>query len=138
MATGPLGSRAVKFLYMHGVYDSAEPALAFARGRIAFRIAWHRRHSGFAIPELINFRDTPACICPRPTLQVQPRDPHMARGQSGSLFLSLYYAFIHYLTPVYPDAVHDESVRHKAAGENKKGESFRSPPFGTLNLQLRR
>ena len=28
----------------------------------------------------------------------------MARGQSGSLFLSLYDSFIHYSTPVYPDA----------------------------------
>jgi hypothetical protein len=32
----------------------------------------------------------------------------MARGQSGSLLLSLYDSFIHYFTPVYPDAIHAE------------------------------
>ena len=48
----------------------------------------------------------PACIYPCPTLRVRPHDrPRMARGQSGSLFLSLYDSFIHYSTPVYPDAI---------------------------------
>jgi len=42
-----------------------------------------------------------------PSSQVQPHDcPHMARGQSGSLFLSLYDSLIHCFTPVYPDAIH--------------------------------
>ena len=29
----------------------------------------------------------------------------MARGQDGSLLLFLYDSFIHYFTPVYPDAI---------------------------------
>jgi hypothetical protein len=52
---------------------------------------------------------------PCPTLPVQPRDcPHMAR-QSGSLFLSLYDSFIHYFTPVYPDAIHARVRRDSAS-----------------------
>jgi hypothetical protein len=36
----------------------------------------------------------------------------MARGQSGSLFLSPYDSFIHYFTPVYPDAIQAEGLFH--------------------------
>jgi hypothetical protein len=54
-----------------------------------------------------------------PTLQVQPHDrPRMARGQSGSLLLSLYVSFIHYFTPVYPDAIH---ARVRAPGFRRVG-----------------
>jgi len=99
----------VKFLYMHGVFDSAESA---SHSRF--------RAPPFCLPDCVTpsalwiryfgahqLQGYPACICPCPTLQVQPHDcPHMARGQSGSLFLSLYDSFIHYFTPVYPDAIH--------------------------------
>src|SRR6266481_864807 len=55
----------------------------------------------------------PAYIYPCPTLQVRPLDrPRMARGQSGLLRLSLYDSFIHYSTPVYPDAIPAESPLH--------------------------
>ena len=55
----------------------------------------------------------PAYIYPCPTLQVRPLDrPRMARGQSGLLRLSLYDSFIHYSTPVYPDAIPAGSLLH--------------------------
>ena len=47
-------------------------------------------------------------MCPMPTLQVHPLRracTHMTRGQDGSLLLFLYDSFIHYFTPVYPDAI---------------------------------
>jgi hypothetical protein len=47
----------------------------------------------------------------------------MARGQSGSLLLSLYDSFIHYFTPVYPDAIHEMRVSpwpHMVSPEMKK------------------
>src|SRR5665811_1883840 len=47
----------------------------------------------------------PACTCPYPTLRVRRyRRPHMARGQDGFAIPFLYDSFIHYFTPVYPDA----------------------------------
>jgi regulatory LuxR family protein len=36
----------------------------------------------------------------------------MARGQDGSLLLILYDSFIHYFTPVYPDAIQAEGLPH--------------------------
>ena len=38
---------------------------------------------------------------------------HMTRGQDGSLLLFLYDSFIHYFTPVYPDAIQTEGPRHE-------------------------
>ena len=46
-------------------------------------------------------------MCPYPTLQVRgyAHRPHMARGQDGFASPFLYDSFIHYFTPVYPDAI---------------------------------
>jgi hypothetical protein len=43
--------------------------------------------------------------------------PSHGWGQDGSLFLLLYDSFIHYFTPVYPDAIQAGSLPHKAFSE---------------------
>ena len=93
----------VEFLYMRRVFDSAGPRRARV---IARRLLLLPVGLTPPAPWISGFRaQYPACIYPCPTLQVQPLDrPRMARGQTGSLFLSLYDSFIHYSTPVYPDA----------------------------------
>src|SRR5580698_10362227 len=57
----------------------------------------------------------PACMCPCPRLQVQPRDcPHMVRGQDGFAIPFPYDSFIHCSTPVYPDAIpNSDTSRHQ-------------------------
>jgi hypothetical protein len=53
-------------------------------------------------------------MCPCPTLQVRGcPPPSHGRGQDGSLFLLLYDSFIHYFTPVYPDAIRVGNLPHK-------------------------
>ena len=101
----------VKFRYMLGVFDSAVPrrACVGARRCVAFQVAGHRRRyccGDFGAHQLQGY---PACTCPCPTLRVRRYRPtHMARGQDGSLLL-LYDSFIHYSTPVYPDASRPEA-----------------------------
>jgi len=52
----------------------------------------------------------PAYMCLFPTLQVRRcRRPHMGRGQDGFATPFLYDSFIHYFTPVYPDAIQAEA-----------------------------
>jgi hypothetical protein len=52
-------------------------------------------------------------MCPCPTLQVRGYPPPShGRGQDGSLFLLLYDSFIHYFTPVYPDAIQIDNLPH--------------------------
>src|SRR5208337_2133184 len=81
----------VKFLYMPGVCDSAGPAMHLRCRTPPCCLPYSVTPSA---PWIARFRSSstsgiPACICPCPTLQVQPRDcPRMARGQDGSLLLS--------------------------------------------------
>jgi len=109
MATGPLGSRACSFYACVG--STTPQSLRCARvyrappcclpDCVTPSALWIRY---FGAHQLQGYQ---ACICPCPTLPVQPHGcPHLARGQSGSLLLSLYDSFIHYFTPVYPDAIH--------------------------------
>jgi hypothetical protein len=66
-------------------------------------------------------------MCPSPTLQVRGcPPPSHGRGQDGSLFLLLYDSFIHYFTPVYPDAIQINNLPHigiVAAREETKTSS---------------
>jgi hypothetical protein len=82
-----------------------------------------------AISELINFRDTqPACAPVQallrpfsvalpgtfvPTLQVRPCGaPSHGSGSGWFATPFLYDSFIHYLTPVYPDAIQANRLLH--------------------------
>ena len=71
----------------------------------------------------------PAYMCPCPTLQVRgcAHRPHMARGQDGFASPFLYDSFIHYFTPVYPDAIQGGALCHAEA----HGEHF---PAGHFQL----
>jgi hypothetical protein len=51
-------------------------------------------------------------MCPSPTLQVQPYDcPHMVGARMVRYSFLLYDSFIHYSTPVYPDAIQVGNLR---------------------------
>ena len=79
----------------------------------------------------------PACIFPCPTLQVRPLDrPRMARGQSGLLRLSLYDSFIHYSTPVYPDAIPAGGLLHGGAFRCENQYSMPSQPGSEIILVI--
>src|SRR6266567_6043289 len=58
----------------------------------------------------------PAYTCPYPTLQVRGFPPP-SHGLGSGWFATpfLYDSFIHYFTPVYPDAIQAISLRHKNA-----------------------
>jgi hypothetical protein len=76
-------------------YGEAEERIANLHARI------HRGVQSGA-PLMARFRSSLssgylACICPCPALRVPPHD-RMVRGQDGS--------------PVYPDAIHTEVLRH--------------------------
>jgi hypothetical protein len=58
-----------------------------------------------AISDLIDFRDTQPALAPIQRFQSDlTARPDMARGQHGFASPFLYDSFIHYFTPVYPDA----------------------------------
>src|SRR5713101_7366793 len=55
----------------------------------------------------------PACMCPCPTLQVRGCPPPSHGSGSGWFATPLLYdSFIHYFTPVYPDAIQATSLPH--------------------------
>src|SRR5271156_7036262 len=107
---------------MPGVCDSAVPVntLAFTRAPCCLPVALTpSAHLISAISELINFRDTRTCIaeapkgdlrCLFPTLQVRRyRTP--SQGSRSEWFAAPFLcdSFIHYFTPVYPDAIQSGS-----------------------------
>jgi len=67
-----------------------------------------------AISELINFRDTQPTLAPVQRFQGDlTASPGMAWGQDGFASPFLYDSFIHYFTPVYPDA---SKLKHTPPG----------------------
>src|ERR1039458_729798 len=62
----------------------------------------------------------PACMCPCPTLQVRGCPPP-SHGSGSGWFATpfLYDSFIHYFTPVYPDAIQAKGLFRIAAGRNE-------------------
>jgi hypothetical protein len=59
----------------------------------------------------------PACMCPCPTLQVRGCPPPSPGSGSGWFATPFPYdSFIHYFTPVYPDTIQAEGLRHGLPG----------------------
>ena len=78
-----------RLLCMLWVFDSAGPAVHLRGRALPCCLLTVRHHRHPVTPDFGALY--PAYKFPCPTLQVQPYDyPHMARGQSGSLFPSLY------------------------------------------------
>ena len=59
--------------------------------------------------------------------------PPPSHGQDGSLFLLLYDSFIHYFTPVYPDAIQAEGLPHNVL-QCRKMEHIQSERDGNLSI----
>jgi hypothetical protein len=94
--------------------------------------------SDFGYFELINFRNTQPALPRRlkgpagaSSLQVRRyRRDRKGRAQNGSLLPFLYHSFIHYFTPVYPDAVQSRSFApRKPAAKSMRHGTF-SPVKG--------
>ena len=105
----------VKFPCMHGVYDSAEPAahsrlrappccLPYCVTPSAPWISRFRSSSTSGIPSLHMPLSNASSAASRP--------PSHGSGSGWFATPFLYDSFIHYFTPVYPDAIHAECVRH--------------------------
>ena len=64
-------------------------------------------------------------MCPCPTLPVQPYDcPHMVGARLVRYSFLLYDSFIHYSTPVYPDAIQVNNLPHKCFRINAGAVGF--------------
>ena len=130
---------------MRGVCDSAVPVTC-SRLRVppcCLPVALTpSAHLISAISELINFRDTQTCIaeapkgdlrCLFPTLQVRRyRTP--SQGSRSEWFATPFLcdSFIHYFTPVYPDAIQSRSF-----GPTGEGVFFIAfPKLATQNALL--
>src|SRR6266853_1056453 len=116
---------------MRGVFDSAGPvALAFTRNSVLPSALLDAVGSLISAISELTTSGYPACICPCPTLQVRPlrRAALTWLGVRMVATPFLYDSFLHYFTPVYPDAIQAEAC---PTAPQTPAVSFRSSADGS-------